>query len=104
MYFYSGQDYNISSRRSREKHEVGVCLQFVTNKESDGWHPLTKEEFWPICPAVGDQFMLESYHNDEEVKTKYMKWCVSCRDILPSGPSADTMGGVVILKVERIGR
>ena len=111
MYYYSGQNYNISSRMERENRNTqGVCLQFYTHESmegSAGWVPLTSEDFWPICPSVGDTFSMKSYYDhacDEESveKTAYKRWKVISRNIMCSGPAAKEMNGIVFILVEMI--
>ena len=108
MYYYSGQNYNISSRLARENRSTdGVCLQFDTIESMNGepgWCPLTTEEYWPICPSVGDTFVMESYYEEEdtEEKTAYKKWKIISRDIMFSGPAAKEMNGIIRFLVEII--
>lgn len=108
MRCYSGQKYNIVPRLIREERQTELtCIQFQTIeaiKGQKGWAPLTKEEFWPIYPAVGDRFIMESYWDGEEenIKPKYITWQVIRRDILFSGPNATEMNGIVILTVKEI--
>ena len=108
MYYYSGQNYNISSRLARENRNIeGVCLQFGTRESKAGlagWVPLPKEEFWPICPSVGDSFYMDSYYEsceeEPEERTVYKHWKVLHRYIMCSGPDAKEMRGIVHILVE----
>ena len=103
MNCYSGQNYNIVPRLSKEGKSTDLlCLQFETEDSMKGiesWMPLSKEDFWPICPGVGDTFLMDSYFGEQ---TEHLTWKIVRRIIFTSGPAAQDMRGIVILVVERV--
>ena len=108
-HYYSGQQYNIQSRLKREKRcfKELVCLHLQVKQDREdlpGWRPMPRDNFWPICPSVGDSFMMKAYwyypdKDDDDGRSEWKTWIVVQRDLVKSGPTAREMNGVVLFTV-----
>jgi hypothetical protein len=110
-YFYTGQNYRIVERLRRDNREYqeGIAIQLHTNASwngTEGWAPYSVEELFPVCPVVGDTFMLKGYystgHEESVGETEFKWWRVIARSLHLSGPSATKMHGIVDLLVEEV--
>lgn len=109
-HYYSGESYHIQDRLKCEGRNCDelICVQFrveSVSQEIPGWRPLPHRELWPVCPLVGDTFMMKSYwyreeESQEEDKVEYKQWMVISRVLMSSGPRAREMNGIVLLTVE----
>ena len=112
VYFYVRQNDRIISQRIQEvqEHHGGVALQLDTVESCNGapgWRPVSDGEFFPVCPIVGDTFLMNAYYSkgaeaneDGCCNFGYKRWRVVSRSLILSGPSDVTTSGIVQLLVE----
>ena len=104
MHFVSSSNsFEIPGRLQRDVRGTDcVAVQFA-GPEDAVWEPLPQNEYWPICPAVGDYLSMHGCSADNykasNWQAEYMWWRVVARAIMPSGPG---VCGVVMLRVERV--
>ncbi len=105
--FCTGEHSGIINRLRLDGREYREIVSLHINtvascNEIPGWCPFPDEELFPVCPIVGDTFLMDGYYSDGDKESELEKkwWRVVSRSLSISAPSAIMMNGIVELFVE----